>query len=115
MTRRRGPSLPRPSRWGVLACTALVALVAAGSLVLALRGSGGSPAPGAPKPSATATLSSRSVLFGDTVEARVDLILPRNLAGIAFRGHPDFRPFRIVSSHVDRAELGGGFERITLR
>jgi hypothetical protein len=101
--------------WGPLACAALVACVAAGSVILVLRGSGGSPAADAPKPSATATLSSRSVLFGDTVEARIDLIVPRRLAKIGFRGHPNFSPFQIVSSHVDRTELGGGLERISLR
>jgi hypothetical protein len=114
VTRVRGSRLRLPSPWGVWACTALVALVAAASLVFVLRGTGGNPPAGAPKPSATATLSSRSVLFGDTVQARVDLILPRHLAGLAFQGHPDFSPFRILSSHVDRAALGGGFERITL-
>ena len=103
------------STWSVAACAVLVALLAAGSLVLALRGSPGSPPAGAPQPSATATLSSRSVLFGDTVEARLDLVLPRRLAGLAFQGHPDFSPFRIVSSRVDRADVGGGFERISLR
>jgi hypothetical protein len=115
LTRLREWLLRRQSPWGLLACAALLALVAAGSLVLALRGSGGSVAADAPKPSATATLSSRSVLFGDTVEARLDLIVPRRFAGIAFRGQPDFSPFRVVSSRVDRAELGGGFERISLR
>jgi hypothetical protein len=109
---RRGRSR---SAWAVIACAVLVALLAAGSVVLALRGSPGSPPAGAPEPSAKATLSSRSVLFGDTVEARLDLVLPRRLAGLAFQGHPNFSPFRIVSSHVDRAELGGGFERISLR
>jgi hypothetical protein len=101
--------------WGPLACAALVACVAVGSVILVLRGSGHSPAADSPKPSATATLSSRSVLFGDTVEARIDLILPRRLATIGFRGHPNFSPFQIVSSHVDRSELGGGLERISLR
>jgi hypothetical protein len=105
----------RPWLWVVVASAALVAGVAVGSLVLATRGNGGSLAAAAPKPSASATLSSRSVLFGDTVQARVDLILPRGLAASAFRGHPDFRPFQIVSSHVDRVELGGGLERISLR
>lgn len=108
----------RPRRrwaWGLLACAALLAFVAVGSLVLLSRGGGGSLAAGSPKPSATATLSSRSVLFGDTVEAKLDLIVPRQLAGLAFRGHPDFSPFQIVSSHVDRVELGGGLERISLR
>ena len=115
MRRLRGRHLPRRSAWGLLTCIALLVCVAVGSLVLDSRGSGGSPAADAPKPSATATLSSRSVLFGDTVEAKLELILPRRLAGIAFRGQPNFSPFRIVSSHVDRTELGGGFERITLR
>jgi hypothetical protein len=115
MTRLRRPRLRRPWASGVLVCAVLVASVAVASLVLALRGSGGSAAANAPKPSAKATLSSRSVLFGDTVEARLDLVVPRRLAGLAFRGHPDFSPFKIVSSHVDRVELGGGLERITLR
>jgi hypothetical protein len=115
VTRMRGWRPRRPWVWGLLACAVLVAVVAVGSLVLALRGSGGSLAADAPKPSAKATLSSRSVLFGDRVEARLDLILPRRLAGIAFRGHPNFSPFRIVSSHVDRVELGSGLERISLR
>lgn len=115
MKRLRGRRLPRRWALGLLACVALVASLAVGSLVLASGGGGGAPGADAPKPSATATLSSRSVLFGDTVEAKLDLILPRQLAGIAFRGHPDFRPFQIVSSGVERAELGGGFERISLR
>jgi hypothetical protein len=105
----------RPWLWVVLACAALVACLAIGSLVLATRGSGGSLAADASKPSASATLSSRSVLFGDTVQARLDLILPRGRAASAFRGHPDFKPFQIVSSHVDRVELGDGLERISLR
>jgi hypothetical protein len=115
MRRVRGARLPRRPAWGLLACVALVACLAVGSLVLASLDSGGSPAADAPKPSAKATLSSRSVLFGDRVEAKLDLILPRRLAGIAFRGHPDFRPFQIVSSRVDRVELGGALERISLR
>ena len=115
MRRLRGRRLPRRWALGLLASAALIAFVAVGSVVLASRGSGGSLPANAPKPSATATLSSRSVLFGDTVEAKLDLVLPRELAGIAFRGHPDFSPFRIVSSHVDRLELGGGLERISLR
>lgn len=105
----------RPWVWVLLGCAALVAGLAVASLVLALHGSGGSLAADAPEPSAKATLSSRSVLFGDRVEARLDLILPRQLAGIAFRGHPNFSPFRIVSSNVDRVELGGGLERVSLR
>lgn len=112
MTRLGGRRLRRPS--ALLACAALVATVAVGSLVLAVHDWGGSTAAGAPKPSATATLSSRSVLFGDTVEARLELVLPRRFAAIAFQGTPNFSPFRVVSSHVDRAELGGGFERISL-
>jgi len=115
MRLRRGRR-PSPSwAWGLLACAALVAAVAVGSLVLGSLGSGGSPGADTPEPSAKATLSSRSVLFGDTVEAKLELILPRRLAGIAFRGHPNFSPFRIVSSRVDRVELGGGLERISLR
>jgi hypothetical protein len=105
----------RPWVWGLVACAALVALLAVGSVVLALHGSGGSLTADAPKPSAKATLSSRSVLFGDRVQARLDLILPRDLAGIAFRGHPNFSPFRIVSSNVERVELGGRLERVSLR
>jgi hypothetical protein len=115
MTRLRGRRLPRSSGWGLLACAALVAALAVASLVLASLGSGGSPGADTPKPSARATLSSRSVLFGDTVEAKLELILPRQLAGIVFRGHPDFSPFHIVSNRVDRVELGGGLERISLR
>jgi len=98
----------------VLACGALLVCLAAGSLFLASRGDSGSPA-AATKPSAKATLSSRSVLFGDTVEARVDLVVPHRLASLAFRGHPNFRPFRILASHVDRSDLGGGLERVSLR
>ena len=63
MRRLRGRLPRRPQAWGLLACAALVAAVAVGSLVLALRGTGGSLAADAPKPSARATLSSRSVLF----------------------------------------------------
>ncbi|HEY3463398.1 MAG TPA: hypothetical protein VGK62_08140 [Gaiellaceae bacterium] len=115
MTRLRGRQLLRSWKWGLLACAALVTALAVASLVLVSLGSGGSPGADTPKPSAKATLSSRSVLFGDTVDAKLELILPRRLAGIEFRGHPDFRPFHIVSSSVDRVELGGGLERISLR
>ena len=115
MRRIREWRLPRRSKWGALACVALVAAVGIGSLVLVSLDTGGSLPAKAPKPSARGTLSSRSVLFGDTVEAQLDLILPQRFAGIAFQGHPNFNPFQIVSSHVDRVELGGGFERISLR
>lgn len=115
MRRLRRWRLRRPPVSGLLACAVVLAAVAVGSLVLALHDWGGSPGAGAPKPSARATLSSRSVLFGDTVEARLELVLPRRFTRIAFRGTPDFSPFHVVSSRVDRAELGGGFERITLR
>jgi hypothetical protein len=115
MTRLRGWHLRRRWTWALRGCAGLVAAIAACSLFLVLHDFGGSPAAGAPEPTAKATLSSRSVLFGDTVQARLDLVVPRRLAEIAFRGHPDFSPFRIVSSHVDRAELGGGFERISIR
>ena len=113
--RRAGGSLNRASRWVLFACAVLLAAVAIGSLVLASRGSGGAGSAAAAKPSATATLSSHSVLFGDTVQATLDLILPRRWAAIAFRGHPNFSPFQIVSSQVDRTDLGGGLERISLR
>lgn len=98
----------------VLACAALLVCLAAGSLFLASRGDSGSVAK-VTKPSAKATLSSRSVLFGDTVQARLDLVVPRGLAGLGFRGHPSFRPFRILSTNVARTDLGGGLERISLR
>ncbi|HZS31528.1 MAG TPA: hypothetical protein VFA37_09745 [Gaiellaceae bacterium] len=103
-------------RRAVLACVAVLGLLALASAVLILRetGSGGTPA-SAPRPSARATLSSRSILFGDTVEARLDLIVPRRLARTTFDGHPNFGPFQILSSHVERADLGGGVERISLR
>ena len=116
MTRPSARRARRLPAWGVgvLACAVLIALLA-GSVVLAFRSGAGSSAAHAPAPSAKAMLSSRSVLFGDTVEAQLDLILPRRLAATEFSGHPDFRPFRIVSTHVERSELGGGMERISLR
>jgi hypothetical protein len=114
MTRLRARRARRTTAWGILACAALVVSLA-GSAVLAFRNGGGSPAAHAPEPSANATLSSRSVLFGDTVEARLDLILPRRLAATEFSGHPDFRPFQVVSTHVERSDLGGGIERVSLR
>jgi len=95
----------------LLVCTALLACLAGGAIVLLELGGGTAPPQEA---SATATLSSRSVLFGDTVEAKLVLIVPRALAGMVFRGHPSFRPFWVVSTHVDRADLGGGFERIAI-
>ena len=114
MTGTRGRPLRRPSAPGMLACTALLACLAAGSLALALHGSRGSPPAGAkPTLSATATLSSRSMLFGDTVEARLDVILPRGTRQLHLQAV--FSPFRIVSRHVDRADLGDGLERISLR
>jgi hypothetical protein len=102
-----------PSR-GILACAVLIALLAVGSIVLGLRsGAGGTP-PSNVKPSARATLSSRTILFGDTVEARLDLVVPRSMAGTSFSGHPNFLPFQIVSRRVARTALGDGLERISL-
>jgi hypothetical protein len=100
-------------KWGLLACVAALACLAGGAVFLLGRGDSGEPVPPG-KPSVTATLSSRSVLFGDTVEARLDLVLPRRLAGIAFHGNPNFSPFQIVSTHDERAALGDGLERISL-
>lgn len=114
MTRARGRRPRRPSTPGLVACAALLACLAAGSLVLLFRGSGGG-TPAGPKPTlaAKATLSSRSVLFGDTVEARLDVILPRGTRQLRLQA--SFSPFRIVSRNVDRANLGDGLERISLR
>ncbi len=104
--------LPRRAMLGVLACVALLAGVVVASLVFVLgSGSGGPPAG---RPSARATLSSRTVLFGDTVEATLDLVVPHTMAATAFKGRPSFWPFTIVSTHVDREDLGGGLERISL-
>jgi hypothetical protein len=115
MNRLRAGRPRGPWAWALLACAALVVAIALGSIVLSSHDSGGSLPANAPKPSAKATLSSSSVLFGDTVHATLDLVLPRRLAGITFKGRPNFKPFRIVSSHVDRVELGSGLERVSLR
>lgn len=116
MTRLRPRRPGRPLRLAVLACTVLLVGLAAGSLVLVFRGSGPAEPPAGTKGlSAKASLSSRSVLFGDTVEARLDLVVPRSMARTVFRGHPNFHPFQILSNHVERADLGGGLERISLR
>ena len=104
--------MPRRATLGVLACVVLLAGVAVASLILALVGSGGSPVG---RPSARATLSSRTVLFGDTVQATLDLVVPHTMAATVFKGHPSFQPFQILSSHVAREDLGGGLERIALR
>jgi len=96
----------------LLACVALLGCLVLGALFLIERGDGGGTV--AHSPSATASFSSPTVLFGDVVQAKLDLIVPRRLAGMAFHGNPNFRPFRIVSSHVDRADLGGGLEQISL-
>jgi hypothetical protein len=94
----------------------LLGCLAAGSLVLAFYGSGGSAPAGAKQTlSAGATLSSRSLLFGDAVEARLDVILPRGTGRSELRVHPVFSPFRVVSRHVDRTDLGGGLQRVSLR
>jgi len=104
--------LPRRATLGVLACVALLAGVAVASLVLVAGGGGSSPAA---RPSARATLSSRTVLFGDTVQATLDLVVPHTMAATVFKEHPSFQPFRIVSTHVFRQDLGGGLEQFTLR
>ena len=116
MTRRRG-RLHRPARPGLLAAVAVfLACLAAGSLALALYERGGGAPSGAKQTlSARATLSSRSILFGDTVEAKLDLTVPSGTGLGDVQVNPVFSPFRIVSRHVDRADLGGGLERITLR
>jgi hypothetical protein len=98
----------------LLASIALLACLAAGALFLVAHDTGG----GTVSPSelsAAGTLSSRSVFFGDVVEARLNLILPRRLAGLVFDSHPNFRPFQIVSTQTDRAPLGGGLEQIAVR
>lgn len=107
MTRLRRPS-------GLLAAAGLIAVLAVGSIVLGLRNGSGAALPATVRPSATAHLSSREILFGDTVEARLDLVVPRSMAGTVFRGTPDFRPFDILSRRVARTDLGGGLERISL-
>jgi hypothetical protein len=97
-----------------VACVVLVACLAAGGLFLLVRGTGG----GTVTPrelSATGTLSDRSVFFGDVVEARLNLILPKRFAGTVFDSHPSFHPFQIVSTHTNRAALGGGLEQISIR
>lgn len=109
---RRRPAFRRPS--AVFACAVLIAGLAVGSLVLASRGGDAGAPSGKFKPSAAASLSSRSVLFGDTVEARLELTVPHRMAGTVFHGHPSFSPFQIVSSRVERTDLGGGLERISL-
>ncbi len=116
MTRTRRRRLHRPAAPGLLAGTALLACLTAASLVLVLHGSGGGVPAGAKEVlSARATLSSRSILFGDRVEARLEVILPRRTGPRELQVHPVFSPFRIVSRQVDRADLGGGLERISLR
>jgi hypothetical protein len=104
--------LPRRSTLVVLVCVVLLAGVAVASLVLALGGSSGS----SPirRPSAHATLSSPTVLFGDTVQATLNLVVPHSMSAIVFKGRPNFGPFQVVSSHVAREDLGGGLERISL-
>jgi hypothetical protein len=116
MTRPRGRRLQRPSPPGPLPVAALLACLVAGSLFFAFSGGDGA-APGGATPvlSATATLSSRSMLFGDRVEATLDVILPRGTGPGELQAHPVFSPLRIVSRQVDRADLGGGLERISIR
>ncbi len=96
----------------LLACIALLTCLVGGALYLLERGDGGTVIPG--ELSATGTFSSGSVFFGDTVQARLDLIVPQQMAGNAFHGNPDFRPFQVVSTHVERAALGGGLEEISI-
>lgn len=98
----------------LLACIALLACLVGGAVFLLERGVDGGTV-GPREVSATGTLSSRSVFFGDIVEARLNLILPRRLAGTVFNHHPNFRPFQIVSTRTDRAALGGGLEQISVR
>lgn len=98
----------------LLAFTALLACLAGGALFLLVRGNDGGTVTKS-ELSATGTLSSRSVFFGDIVEARLNLILPRRLAGIVLDTPPNFRPFQIVSTRTDRAALGGGLEQISVR
>lgn len=98
----------------LLVCIALLACLAGGALFLLEFDRGGGIVP--PRDlSAKGSFSSRSVFFGDTVEAKLDLILPRRLAGLAFDKDPNFKPFQVVSTKVDRADLGGGLEQISVR
>jgi len=105
---------PTSMKRSLLACTAVLTCLAGGALFLLERGGDGGKVP--PRDlSATASFSSRSVFFGDTLEAKLDLILPRRLAGLAFDKDPNFKPFQLVSTQVDRAELSGGLEQISVR
>jgi len=98
----------------LLAAIALLACLAGAALFMLERDGGGGTVTKR-ELSATGTLSSRTVLFGDTVEARLKLILPHRVAGIALNGNPNFKPFQIVSKQVDRSDLGGGLEQVSVR
>jgi hypothetical protein len=98
----------------LLAFTVLLACLICGALFLLVRGNDGGTVTKRDV-SATGTLSSRTVFFGDIVEARLNLILPHRLAGTVFDRPPNFRPFEIVSTRTDRSPLGGGLEQIAVR
>jgi hypothetical protein len=97
----------------LLACIALLTCLLGGALFLLVRGGDGGTV-ATRELSATGTLSSRTAFFGDIVDARLDLIVPRRMAGTVFHGSPNFSPFSVVATKVDRADLGGGLEQISI-
>jgi len=62
-----------------------------------------------------ATLAPREALFGDALDARVDVVVdPSIVAASSVRVHVDFRPYvPVATSRADRA--AGGFTRVEFR
>jgi hypothetical protein len=87
----------------------LVLVVSALTLVVLaqLPASGGRPLQlSSPPIEATLTLSPTSTLFGDPLEARIDVLADASIEPGSIRVRTDFRPYETVSSHVDRLRQG---------
>lgn len=82
-----------------------VVVIVLGALGLALALA--APASAAPPVSYQTTLAPREALFGDPVDAHVDVVVdPARVDPRAVRVHVDFRPYRVASGAVTRRSAG---------
>jgi hypothetical protein len=86
----------------------LVVVPALTLVVLATLPRGGTPTRQLTSPpiEATQTLSPQTVLFGDRVEARVDVLADASLDPASVHVQADFRPYKVVSTTVRRSRQG---------
>ena len=100
--------------WLVPAAAAAVVVVLVVGLALGWNGSDGSAPPAARPFAATASLSNRTVLFGDPLVARLDIVLdPRAVAPGSVEVTPSFGTYRVVGRSLRTTTAAG--ERLSYR